>query len=103
MGLRLFWAWVDPGARTRVQSVAHEGRSAAAVALGLVLVLLVSGVIEAFVTPSGLPTWARIGIGVAAEAAFFGYVFVPGRRAFLAGHTGDVSAAALEDQVATAH
>ena len=33
----------------------------AAVALGLVLVLLVSGVIEAFVTPSGLPTWARIG------------------------------------------
>ena len=25
----------------------------------------VSGVIEAFVTPSGLPTWARIGIGVA--------------------------------------
>ena len=44
----------------------------AAVALGLVLVLLVSGVIEAFVTPSGLPTWARIGIGVAAEVAFFG-------------------------------
>ena len=102
VGLKLFWAWVDPGPRTRVQSVAREGRSAGAVALGLVLVLLVSGVIEAFVTPSGLPTWARIGIGVAAEAAFFGYVFVLGRRAFLAGHTGDVSGAALEDQVATA-
>ena len=102
VGLRLFWAWVDPGARTRLQSVAHEGRSAAAVALGLVLVLLVSGVIEAFVTPSGLPTWARIGIGVAAEAAFFAYVFGLGRRAFLAGHTGDLSGAALEDQVATA-
>jgi uncharacterized membrane protein SpoIIM required for sporulation len=102
VGLRLFWAWVDPGARTRLQAVAHEGRSAAAVALGLVLVLLVSGVIEAFVTPSGLPTWARIGIGVAAEAAFFGYVFGPGRRAVRSGHTGDASAALLEDQVATA-
>ena len=102
VGLRLFWAWVEPGSRTRSRSVAHEGRSAAAVALGLVLVLLVSGVIEAFVTPSGLPTWARIGIGVLAEALFFAYVFVPGRRAFLAGHTGDSRADMLEDQVATA-
>ncbi|QWZ06980.1 stage II sporulation protein M [Nocardioides panacis] len=102
VGLRLFWSWVDPGPRTRGQSLAHEGRSAVAVALGLVLVLLVSGVIEAFVTPSPLPTWARIGIGAAAEALFFGYVFGPGRRAFRAGHTGDLAADRLEDQVATA-
>ena len=33
------------------------------IAMGLVVVLLVSGIIEAFVTPSPLPTWARIGIG----------------------------------------
>jgi uncharacterized membrane protein SpoIIM required for sporulation len=102
VGLRLFWAWVDPGPRTRAQSVAHEGRSAGAVALGLVLVLLVSGVIEAFVTPSGLPTWGRITIGVTAEALFLGYVFVVGRRAVSAGHTGDVAAARLEDTVAVA-
>lgn len=102
VGLRLFWSWVDPGGTTRLQSLAHEGRSAAAVALGLVLVLFVSGVIEAFVTPSGLPTWARIGIGVLAEAAFMTYVFVPGRRAFRAGHTGDTSADSLDDQVAVA-
>jgi uncharacterized membrane protein SpoIIM required for sporulation len=102
VGLRLFWSWVEPGSSTRLRSVAHEGRSAAAVALGLVLVLFVSGVIEAFVTPSGLPTWARIGIGAAAEAAFMAYVFVLGRRAVAAGHTGDTSAGALEDQVATA-
>ena len=51
VGLRLFWSWVEPGAAPGLQSLAHEGRSAAAVALGLVLVLLVSGVIEAFVTP----------------------------------------------------
>ncbi|NUR08423.1 MAG: stage II sporulation protein M [Nocardioidaceae bacterium] len=102
VGLRLFWSWVAPGPRTRGQSLAREGRTAVAVALGLVLVLLVSGVIEAFVTPSGLPTWARIGIGVTAEALFFGYVFVLGRRAFLAGHTGDVAASAREDEVAVA-
>ena len=102
VGLRLFWAWVEPGPRTRPQAVAHEGRSAAAVALGLVLVLLVSGVIEAFVTPSGLPTGARIAIGVLAEGLFLAYVFVLGARAVRAGHTGDVSADRLEDQVTTA-
>ena len=102
VGLRLFWSWVEPGAVTRLQSVAREGRSAAAVALGLVVVLLVSGVIEAFVTPSGLPTWARIGIGALAELVFFGYVFGLGRRAYRAGHTGDVAATDLETAVATA-
>ena len=61
VGLRLFWAWVEPGPRTRAQALADEGRTAVAIALGLVVVLLVSGVIEAFVTPSPLPTWARIG------------------------------------------
>ena len=93
VGLRLFWSWIEPGSMTRLQSFAREGRTAIAVALGLVLVLLVSGLIEGFVTPSGLPTWARISIGVLAELAFFAYVFVLGRRAVRAGETGDIGAA----------
>ncbi|HEX8497012.1 MAG TPA: stage II sporulation protein M [Actinomycetales bacterium] len=89
-GLRLFWAWVDPGPRTRTQALAAEGRAAAAVAMGLVVVLAISGVIEAFVTPSPLPTWARVGIGVLAEVAFLTYVFTLGRWAVAAGDVGDV-------------
>jgi uncharacterized membrane protein SpoIIM required for sporulation len=91
-GLRLFWSWIEPGPRTRAQSIAHEGRSAVAIALGLVVVLLVSGVIEAFVTPSPLPTWARLAIGVMAEAGFLAYVFTVGRWAHERGATGDVEA-----------
>ncbi len=90
-GLRLFWAWVEPGPRTRSKALAAEGRSAMAVALGLVVVLAVSGVVEAFVTPSPLPTWARISIGVLVEAAFLTYVFTAGRWAFERGATGDIS------------
>lgn len=91
-GLRLFWAWVEPGPRTRSQALAEEGRAAFAIAVGLVGVLAVSGFIEAFVTPSGLPTAVRIGIGAVAEGAFLGYVFGLGRRAARAGATGDVQA-----------
>jgi uncharacterized membrane protein SpoIIM required for sporulation len=92
VGLRLFWSWVEPGAMGRVEAFAKEGRTAIAVALGLVAVLFVSGAIEGFVTPSGLPTWARIGIGIAVESLFLAYVFVVGRAAVQGGATGDVLA-----------
>ena len=101
VGLRLFWSWIEPGALTRSGSIAREGRTAATVALGLVVVLAISGIIEAFVTPSPLPTWARIAIGVIAELAFFAYVFILGRNAYNRGITGDLDASLLEDKVAT--
>ena len=102
VGIRLFWSWIEPGRLSRTASIAREGRTAVTVALGLVAVLAISGIIEGFVTPSPLPTWARIGIGVLAEATFFAYVFVLGKRAVERGHTGDLSADLLEDTVATA-
>jgi uncharacterized membrane protein SpoIIM required for sporulation len=101
VGLRLFWSWIAPGHLTRAPSVAREGRTAGTVALGLVLVLFVSGVIEGFVTPSGLPTEARVAIGILAELAFLAYVFVLGRQAARRGVTGDVDSRHLEDRVAT--
>ncbi|MGL5859050.1 MAG: stage II sporulation protein M [Angustibacter sp.] len=100
-GLRLFWAWVDPGPRTRARALAEEGRAAVGIAMGLVVVLAVSGVIEAFVTPSSLPTWGRVGIGVAAEALFLGYVFTWGRWAVRAGEIGDLEARYLDDAAPT--
>ncbi|MFB9315640.1 stage II sporulation protein M [Nocardioides plantarum] len=101
VGLRLFWSWIEPRELSRAASLAREGRTAVTVAMGLGVVLLVSGVIEAFVTPSPLPTWARLAIGVLAEVAFLAYVFVLGRRAVAEGETGDLSADLLEDKVAT--
>jgi len=92
-GLRLGWTVIDPGPRPRGRALAEEGRASITIALGLIVVLLVSGVIEAFVTPSPLPTWARILIGVIVEAAFLSYVIVFGRRATAAGLTGDITEA----------
>jgi uncharacterized membrane protein SpoIIM required for sporulation len=90
LGLKIGWTVVDPGGRTRARALAEEGRGLVVGALGLALVLLVSGIVEAFVTPSPLPTWARVGIGVVVEALFLAYVFVLGRRAHRAGVTGDL-------------
>jgi uncharacterized membrane protein SpoIIM required for sporulation len=97
-GLKLFWAWVDPGPRPRSQALGEEGRAMVTIAMGLVVVLFVSGIVEAFVTPSGLPTWARIGIGVAVWLLFLGYVTRYGRPAALAGETGDLRGELVEDR-----
>ncbi|WP_031080816.1 stage II sporulation protein M [Streptomyces sp. NRRL WC-3549] len=91
-GLRLGWTVIDPGPRTRRAALAQQGRAALGMAIGLALVLFVSGVIEGFVTPSGLPTWARIAIGIGAELVFLAYVYVLGGRAARAGEIGDVEA-----------
>ena len=92
-GLRLGWTVIDPGPRTRRVALADEGR--AAIGHGHRaggLSCFVSGVIEGFVTPSGLPTWARISIGVVCELLFLAYVYVLGSRAVQAGETGDIAA-----------
>jgi hypothetical protein len=88
--MRLGWSVVSPGDRPRGQVLAERGRAVVAVAVGLIPVLFVSGLIEAFVTPSPLPTFVRIAIGVAAEAAFLAYVIHFGRKAIRAGETGDL-------------
>jgi uncharacterized membrane protein SpoIIM required for sporulation len=89
-GMRLGWAAVSPGNRPRGQVLAEQTRAVVSVAIGLVAVLLTAGLIEALVTPSPLPTAARIGIGVLAEACFLGYVIYFGRKAVKANETGDV-------------
>ncbi|KDN19400.1 stage II sporulation protein M [Amycolatopsis rifamycinica] len=91
-GLRLGWTVIDPGRRSRTAALAEQGRSVVVMALGLTCVLLVSGVIEAFVTPSGWPTWLRVGIGAVVELAFLAYVFTLGRRAAKDGEVGDLDA-----------
>jgi predicted cation transporter len=88
--MRLGWSVVSPGDRPRGQVLAERGRAVVSVAVGMFVVLLVSGLIEALVTPSGLPTFARIAIGVTAEVAFIGYVVHFGRKGVRAGETGDI-------------
>jgi uncharacterized membrane protein SpoIIM required for sporulation len=89
-GLRLGWCWIAPGLRTRSEALATEGRAAGAMALGLAVWLLISGLVEGFVTPSTLPAGARLTIGAIVWLAFLVYVFTLGRRAARAGETGDV-------------
>lgn len=89
VGLKMFWVLVKPGRRPRMLAVAEEGRSLMVVSIGLVLALLLSGVVEGWVTGSDLLWWVKIVIGALVLAVFWTYVYVLGGRAVRNGYTGD--------------
>ncbi|WP_221585401.1 stage II sporulation protein M [Microbacterium sp. G2-8] len=90
-GLRIFWSWVAPGARSRGSALAAEGRALATVVVGLILALGLSGLVEGFVTRQDWPHAVKIGIGALALGAFLAYMLVVGRRAARLGETGDLT------------
>ncbi|MPZ71993.1 MAG: stage II sporulation protein M [Nitriliruptorales bacterium] len=87
-GLRLGWTLIDPGDRRRGEALTEEGQRAMAILIGLVAAFVVAGLIEGFVTGSGLPTFVRVGIGALVEVVFVLYVVVRGRSAAARGLTG---------------
>lgn len=89
-GMKLFWSWVSPGARRRIDSLADEGRRLIIVSIGTTIFLFISGLIEGYVTRQPWPWPVKIGIGVVAFALYWGYVLVVGRRAAREGETGDL-------------
>lgn len=89
-GLKIFTAWVIPGPLPRRAALAREARSLITVALGLVIYLFLSGLVEGFVTPSSMPDVIRIGIGFLLTTSIFVYAIALGRPVVRAGGSGDL-------------
>jgi uncharacterized membrane protein SpoIIM required for sporulation len=82
IGMRMGWAWIEPGPiLTRAQSLANAAKQAVVGAMGLVVVLFISGCVEAFVTPAPLPVLIRDFIGFTIWVGFLAYVWILGRMA----------------------
>lgn len=78
-GLRLGWALVEPGRRTRPQAVGDAARRGIQVVLGTAPWLVVAGLVEGFLTPAGLGLPAVVGIGAGLGALYWTLVLVLGR------------------------
>jgi uncharacterized membrane protein SpoIIM required for sporulation len=78
-GLRFGWALVEPGPGTRGDALRREARPALAVVLGTAPWLVVAGLVEGFVTPSGVGLTGALAVGFALGAVYWALVFLLGR------------------------
>jgi len=73
-GLRLGWAIVDPGRLPRLTALRHEARRAVLIALGTAPWLVLAGLVEGFLTPTGLGLAQALAIGVTLGAVYWALV-----------------------------
>jgi uncharacterized membrane protein SpoIIM required for sporulation len=79
-GLRLGWAVVSPGPRRRRLVLAEEARRSVEILIGTVPWLVVAGLIEGFVTGSGLGLGGALAVGLGAAGLYWGLAFWRGRE-----------------------
>lgn len=78
-GLMLGRAVIFPGDLPRTQSLREAGIRTLPLVGGVVLMLIVAGFIEGFVTPSKLDSVTKMAVGIGSGVAFWIYVVIAGR------------------------
>ncbi|HQZ14809.1 MAG TPA: stage II sporulation protein M [Acidimicrobiia bacterium] len=79
-GLRIGWAIISPGFKTRAKSLRDEGRQALASALVVAISLFFCGIVEGMVSTSGVSTPVGLGIGIGIFSVFWGLIIQGGIR-----------------------
>lgn len=80
-GLRIASAIVDPGTRERGQAMREEARAAVELVLGTAAWLVVAGLVEGFVTGTGMGLSGALAVGFGLGAVFWGLVWWRGKPA----------------------
>ena len=78
-GLRLADALVRPGLLPRSDSLRLAGQEAVQMVLGGATLLVIAGLIEGFISPSGLPPAIRIPFGLLMGTLLYSYLIFAGR------------------------
>jgi uncharacterized membrane protein SpoIIM required for sporulation len=89
-GMRMGWALVDPGRRTRSRALADEARLAVLIVLGSVPWFVLAGLVEGFLTPQQPGLLVAIVVGCGLAAAYWGLVVWRGRRPPMPTHAAEV-------------
>ena len=79
-GLRFGWAMVDPGNRRRGRAVVEEARISCEIVLGTAPWLVIAGLVEGFVTPTGLGMVPAVIFGCVLGAIYWALLVLRGRR-----------------------
>lgn len=79
-GLSMGDALLRPGLQTRAAALIQRARSGVMVILGCAPLLVIAGLIEGFISPSGLPWWVKLAVGLTTGTALYSYWLLAGRE-----------------------
>lgn len=78
-GLRMGWALVAPGDRTRREALAEAAGRAVLVVTGVIPAFILAGLIEGFVSGTAVPTAVQLAVGISAWAGYVAFLAWPRR------------------------
>jgi uncharacterized membrane protein SpoIIM required for sporulation len=78
-GLQMAWGVLSPGLYSRRDALGRAAQRAVLLLMGTVPLLVVAGLIEGFVSPSGLPNVAKYAIGPLTGLALYAFLWRGGR------------------------
>ncbi|WP_298816860.1 stage II sporulation protein M [Chloroflexus sp.] len=79
-GLQLGWAILRPGTLSRRSALVVAARRAVVLLIGCALILVVAGLIEAFISPTSLPFALKLFVSLGSGALLFAYLLLSGRE-----------------------
>lgn len=79
-GLMIGYAIIDPGELSRMRALKEKGLDAAKIVIGSACWLVIAGLVEGFISPSGLPAWVKYSVGLGSGIALYSYLFFAGRK-----------------------
>ncbi len=79
-GMMIGYAIINPGDLTRSQALKKTGMEAARIVIGCALLLVVAGLIEGFISPSGIHPAFKVATGIVTGIAMYSYLFLAGRE-----------------------
>jgi uncharacterized membrane protein SpoIIM required for sporulation len=80
-GLRMGWSLIAPGDRPRGEALVEEARDSVLVVTGVVPAFVLAALIEGFVTGRSGTAAVEIALGVVVAAAYIAFLLAPRRRA----------------------
>ena len=79
-GMMIGYAIINPGDLTRAHALKKTGMEAARIVIGCALLLVVAGLIEGFISPSGIHPAFKVATGISTGIAMYSYLFLVGRE-----------------------